>query len=145
MLLKRVKVQIDMKLSTILEHFTDSLFDPDHLGIYKRALSQHVEMYLKVGGAREVFCRCFITMSHLLIAAAQDELNRSCGQDLQNEFENARHAITSNIQALLPADMKADALAPQRAFDFNLSLNCEGLTENFRSSSRRVCLLTHDV
>ena len=48
MLLERVKVQIDTKLTDILEHFSDSLFDPERLDTYKRSLSQHVEMYLKV-------------------------------------------------------------------------------------------------
>ena len=61
-------------------------------------------------------------------------MNRSCGQDLQREFEDARRAITSNVQALLPQSKRAGAFAPQRAFDFNLSLNCEGLADNFRCS-----------
>jgi hypothetical protein len=78
-------VQIDTKLSIILEHFTDSLFDPDHLGIYKRALSQHVEMYLKVGGMRGLFCRCNMAIGHLLTAAAIHVVHRMSSTDLADK------------------------------------------------------------
>eukprot|EP00730_Choanoeca_flexa_P014487 TRINITY_DN6352_c0_g1_i2.p1 TRINITY_DN6352_c0_g1~~TRINITY_DN6352_c0_g1_i2.p1 ORF type:complete len:805 (+),score=195.49 TRINITY_DN6352_c0_g1_i2:29-2443(+) len=112
-LLSRVQSEVVTQLPDILDRFDQFPFSVEHLDDYKSALTLHVEEHLQV------------------------ELASACGSQVAEQYKTARKQLVAMTQQVLSTtNPLPPALIVGRPFEYNLGLDCRGLTEGFRPNLR---------